>query len=263
MNLITSRQNPLVRRARALRQARERRKQGLFLVEGIFHVGEALAAGWQVETLFYAPALLRSAFAKRLIDDFAARGGMVRALDAGVFATLTEREHPQGIAAVVRQRLADWQSLPRQAPQRAVALVQPQDPGNVGTILRTLDAVGGEALFLLDGGVDLFHPTLVRASMGALFWLRVYTATTADFFRAASQMKAWVVGTSAHATTSWRTLTLPLQQPVWLLLGSEQKGLSAQQLAACSAQVALPMRGRVTSLNLAVAAGVLAYGLWG
>ncbi len=259
--MITSRHNPLVKRARALRQARARRESGLFLVEGIFHVGEALAAGWPLETLLYAPDLLRSAYARQLVADYEAKGGQVQALSPAAFASFASKEHPQGLAAIARQRPLELNALP--PLRRAAALVQPQDPGNVGAILRTLDAVGAETLFLLDGGVDAYHPTLVRASMGALFWHPPVRAGSEAFFRWAEWVNAFVVGTSAHAETDWRELRCPPERPVVLLLGSEQKGLTPSMLARCAAQVRLPMRGRVTSLNLSVAAGVLLYALWG
>ncbi len=260
--MITSRQNPLIKEVRALRRARTRRERGLFLIEGIFHVGEAVAAGWQLETLLYAPDLLTSVFARRLVQDYEAAGGVVRAVAAEIFADLTGKDNPQGVLAIGRRRV---ETLTPQsaAPPRSVALVAPQDPGNVGTILRTLDAVGADALFLLDGGVDPFHPTLVRASMGALFWKPIYCASRADFWAWAQAQGIWVLGTSAHAARGWRDLRPPAGQPSALLFGSEQKGLSAEDLSACAETVSLPMRGRTTSLNLAVAAGVLLYALWG
>ncbi len=259
--MITSRQNPLIKEVRALRRSKTRRERGLFLIEGIFHVGEAVAADWPLEALLYAPDLLTSDFGRNLVQEYKKAGGQVRAVAADVFASLTEKERPAGILAIGRMQFPAWQA--QAAPRRSVALVASQDPGNVGTILRTLDAVGAEALFLLDGGVDPFHPTVVRASMGALFWKPVYRGTREHFVQWAQANRVWVVGTSAHARRNWRDLHPPADRPLTLLFGSEQKGLAADYLAACEETVALPMRGRVSSLNLAVAAGVLMYALWG
>jgi TrmH family RNA methyltransferase len=140
---------------------------------------------------------------------------------------------------------------------RAVALVSPQDPGNVGTILRTMDAVGAEVLFILDGGVELYHPSLVRASMGTLFWKPVIHASFNEFADWARAAEIQLIGTSAHADVSYQTL-VP-QSPWTLVLGNEQKGLSPEQRDACDVTVSLPMQGRVSSLNLSVAAGILLY----
>jgi len=137
------------------------------------------------------------------------------------------------------------------------ALVSPQDPGNVGTILRTLDAIGGDVLFVLDGGVELYHPTVIRSSMGTIFWKPIVQASFDEFVTWARQEKLQLISTSAHADVNYQTL-VP-QTPWILVLGNEQKGLSAAQIRDCNIAVSLPMRGRVSSLNLAVAAGILLY----
>jgi TrmH family RNA methyltransferase len=139
----------------------------------------------------------------------------------------------------------------------AAALVSPQDPGNVGTILRTLDAVGADALFLLDGGVELYHPTVVRSSMGTIFWKPVVQASFDEFVKWSRKGNYQLIGTSAHGDVDYQTL-VP-RSPWILVLGNEQKGLADAQTSVCDVKVSLPMKGRVSSLNLAVAAGVLLY----
>ncbi len=252
MNLITSTSNSLIKQARALRQKKARNESGLFLVEGIHHVGEAVEAGWEIDTILYASGLLTSPFAHELISRFSFKPQPVT---AQVMEALADKDNPQGILAIVRQRKSQLKDL---GPfTRAVALVSPQDPGNVGTILRTLDAVGADVLFLLDGGVELYHPTVVRASMGTLFWKPVIQVSFAEFLDWSRKGKIQLIGTSAKADVDYQTL-VP-QIPWVLVLGNEQKGLSKEQTAACDVSVSLPMQGRVSSLNLAVAAGVLLY----
>ena len=138
-----------------------------------------------------------------------------------------------------------------------VALVAPQDPGNVGTILRTLDAVGANGLFLLEGGVDPYHPTSVRAGMGALFWKPVVQTSFRELLDWSRQQGVQLIATSAHAEMNYREFK---PGPRWILvMGSEQKGLDRQQIEVCDAAVSVPMRGRSSSLNLAVATAVLLY----
>jgi TrmH family RNA methyltransferase len=254
-NFITSLANPLVKEARALRQRKARTESGRFLVEGIHHVGEALEAGWQVDLILYAPDLLTSVFAKKLLKDAIRPSLALQPVSAQVMESLADKENPQGILAVVRQKRTHLDEL--KPIERAVALVAPQDPGNVGTILRTMDAVGADTLFLLDGGVELYHPTAVRASMGTLFWKPVVQTSFDEFVSWSRMNRHQLIGTSAHGDVDYHTL-VP-QFPWILVLGTEQKGLSREQTSACDVTVALPMRGRVTSLNLAVAAGVLLY----
>ena len=252
--MITSLSNPLIKQARALRQKKVRVESGLFLVEGIHHVGEAVEAGWDVEFVLYAPELLTSKFAGELISRLADKPQPV---SAAVMESLADKENPQGIIAIAHQKQLTISTL--QSPMVCIALVSPQDPGNVGTILRTMDAVGAEALFLLDGGVDVYHPTVIRASMGALFWKPAIAASFDDFLSWARAGKFQLIGTSAHADVDYRTL-VP-NKPWILVLGNEQKGLSPEQTNECDVTVALPMTGRVSSLNLSVAAGVLLYEL--
>jgi TrmH family RNA methyltransferase len=117
--------------------------------------------------------------------------------------------------------------------------------------------VDADALFLLDGGVELFHPTVVRASMGTIFWKPVVQTSFAEFRSWAREKNIQLIGSSSKADVDYHTL-IP-QEPWILILGSEQKGLSPEQTAACDVTVSLPMRGRASSLNLAVAAGILLY----
>jgi TrmH family RNA methyltransferase len=258
--IISSRSNPLVRQIRAQRQTKQRRTSGLFLVEGIHHVGAVIEAGWQVELVAYAPERLTSAYALDLLAGLPRRGVQLAALSAELFAELTDRQNPAGILALVRQRSLALEDLDRDRLRCGVACVAPQDPGNVGTILRTMDAAGAQALLLLDGGADPYQPACVRASMGTLFHLPVVQSTFPEFLGWLRRRDCLLIGSSAHAPLDYRSAALP-DRPFFLLLGSEQKGLTPEQLAACDRVVSLPMRGRASSLNLAVAAGILLYTL--
>ena len=250
--LITSLSNPLIKQARSLHQKKARNESGLFLVEGIHHVGEAIEAGWDVESILYAPDLLTSSFARDLISRHSSG---TQPVSAQVMESLAGKENPQGIIAIVRQQRSQLENL--QVMHSGVALIAPQDPGNVGTIFRTIDAVDADALFLLDGGAELYHPTTVRASMGTIFWKPVIQSSFDDFVQWSKKGGYQLIGTSAHGEVDYQTL---IPNPPWILvLGNEQKGLSLEQMKACDVTVSMPMKGRVSSLNLAVAAGVLLY----
>ncbi|MFZ5819468.1 MAG: TrmH family RNA methyltransferase [Chloroflexota bacterium] len=260
--LLTSPSNPLVKQARALRGRKARAESGLFLVEGLHHVGAALEAGWDVDALLYAPDLLTGDFAASLLEDACRLGLAPQPVSAKIMESLAGKDNPQGVLALVKQRAASLSGLA--GFRCGAALVSPQDPGNVGATLRTLDAVGADALFLLDpgtgGGVDPYHPTLVRASMGALFWKPVVQVSFEEFVPWAKVLGCRLIASSAHASLDYRAYR-PDDSPWVLVLGSEQKGLSAEQLAACDLALSLPMRGKASSLNLAVAAGILLYAL--
>jgi TrmH family RNA methyltransferase len=235
-------------------------------VEGIHPVGEAVAATQAgrlaLESIYYAPELLRSDFALGLVRGLSAKGLPCYPVTREVFEYIADKENPQGILAVARPKPYDLDVLnPANFPW-GVALVAPQDPGNVGTILRTIDAVGASGLILLDSSVDAYHPSAVRASMGALFWYPLVRSSFDDFARWARERGYTVYGTSAHAAIDYQDVPA-YQRPMILLLGSERQGLSAEQAAICDHLLRLPMSGRSTSLNLSVAAGVMLYAMRG
>ena len=177
-----------------------------------------------------------------------------------MFASLGVKETPQGILAVSPHPASRLSDLNPEDFPWGVAAVAPQDPGNIGTLLRTIDAVGASGLLLLDDAADPYHPSAVRASMGALFWHPVVGTTFADFAAWARRQDYYIYGSSAHAGGDYRQV-LAYRPPLILLLGSERAGLSAPQAAVCDELLKLPMHGRVTSLNLAIASSVLLYSI--
>ena len=259
MSSFTSPSNPRIKQIRALAQHKQRRKTGLGVAEGIFHVGEALAAG-VITYLVYAPDMLISPFGRELVDKAAAAQIPVYPVSAEVMSSIADKDNPQGLLAVVQQRHTRLDEFSAAAHPWLVAIVTPQDPGNLGTILRTIDAVGASGLVLLDGGVDPYHPSAIRAGMGATFRIPVAAAAWSPFAAWAHAGGYHIYGTSAHGRTDYRHAGV-YTAPLILLLGSEREGLSAEQVAVCDDLLRLPMHGHVRSLNLAVAAGVFLYAI--
>lgn len=255
--MIASRHNPAVRQVRALTHKRARDQTGLFLVEGIRLVAQALAVGAPVQELIVAPELLTSEFARELVVRSQATGISCLDVSPDAFMSLSVREHAQGLAAVVRQRWARLAEILPAQDARWVALWEPQDPGNLGTILRTSDAVGAAGVILLGASTDPHDPTAVRASMGAIFSQRLVRATFAEFMRWASERGCAVVGAAGVGAIDYRAYRYAA--PFALLMGSEQHGLTSEQQAACTAVVRIPMVGESDSLNLAVATSVILY----
>ena len=257
--LISRTANARIKQIRALAQRKQRDAAGLCVAEGIFHVGEALAAG-AVDYLIYAPGMLASEFGRELVAGAEKDGVPTYAVTPEVMASVAGKDNPQGLLAVARQHMARLDDLSAATHPWMIALVAPQDPGNVGTILRTIDAVGASGLLLLDGGVDPWHPSAIRAGMGAIFRIPVAAATWEQFIAWAGREAYRLCGTSAHGRGDYRDAGF-YTPPVILLLGSEREGLSDEQSAACDVLLRLPMHGRVRSLNLAVAAGVFLYAM--
>ena len=217
MEQITSRSNTRIKSTRALRQRKQRDETGKFVVEGIHHVGAAVEADAHLEAIYYAPEVLQSKFGLELVEEASGSGIPCFPTSAAVFASLSLRENPQGILAVLRQpqvRLAD---LKPANLSWGVACISPQDPGNVGAILRTIDAVGADGLILIDGGVDAYHPTAVRASMGALFRHPVVTTSFPDYALWATENGYHVYGSSARRDLDIRFAAVAEQCPKFAL----------------------------------------------
>ncbi|MGW8251247.1 MAG: TrmH family RNA methyltransferase [Anaerolineales bacterium] len=262
MDMITSRSNSKIRSARALKQRKLRDERKSFLVEGIHLVGAAVEAGAQIEAIFYAPDLLTSQYALDLIDQAREMGVDCYSTTSEVFASMASKEHPQGILAVVEQSERKLSGLIPENFPLDVACVAPQDPGNVGAILRTIDAVSASGLILLNGGVDVYHPTAVRASMGAIFRQPVVRATFHAFATWVETNGYHIYGSSSQGSQDYREIER-YSLPLILLLGSEGQGLTEKQAGICDNILRIPMAGKVTSLNLAVSAGVLLYDILG
>jgi RNA methyltransferase, TrmH family len=245
MEAITSRANPRVKAAATLHRRKGRRESGRHLVEGPNVVAEALAAG-TVEAVYALPDVL----AELQLPD----GVEGVAVTEGVLDRLAATASPQGMVAVARTTPARPDDLP--ADGLLVVLHALADPGNVGTVLRTADAVGATGVWLTPSCADAFSPKAVRAAAGSTYHLPVVVdADLGMLLEHAHGQGRRVVGLHAHATAS----VLDLEGPVALVLGNEAHGLDPADRARLDEVVAVPMRGRAESLNVAAAAAIAMY----
>ena len=258
--MISSHRNALVKRIRKLQQKKYRELEGAFFAEGIRVVLTALEQEAPVETLIYAPDLLTSEAALNALWEQRAAGRDVVSVTADVFQALSGRDNAVGLGAVVRARVGLLDDLVVNDRDVVVALQDISDPGNLGTIMRTVDAAGAAGIILLGQSTDPFHPTAVRASMGAVFSVPLAALDEAlNLLPWARRRGLQIVATSAHAAQSfWGA---PYRLPTLLLFGSEGQGLSAQMSSQADLAVSIPMSGVSSSLNLAVAAGLMLYEL--
>jgi TrmH family RNA methyltransferase len=255
--IISSQRNQHIKQIRSLRHRHEREQNGLFFIEGIRIVTEAAQLGAEIETLVVAPDLLKSEFGREIVWAQQDHGTACIEVTAEVFSSISSKDGPQGIGAVVRQRWEALEHIRLANGQYWVALDAAQDPGNIGTILRTGDAAGSPGLILLGNCADPYDATALRASMGAIFSQRLVKASFADFVQWKQQHHYFVAGTSRAAFRDYRKVSY--QFPLVLLMGSERLGLSSEQQARCDMMVKIPLVGRSDSLNLAVATGITLY----
>ena len=258
-DLITSTANRRVVEARKLRQRKYRRETGLFLLEGIQALHMALDAGVTPAEVFYTAAYMSTRGAKALLDDLRTTRATLLPVAPPVMEALSERDEPQGIVAVlpIMNPALGEVTLPR--PALVLVLDRLQDPGNLGTLIRTADAVGASAVVLLEPTADPYDPKAVRASMGSLFNLPVITAgEPEEVFAWLNYRGCRVVAADANAGTPWGS-DAEWQGRVALVLGNEARGLSADVIPFVGHNVHLPVRGKADSLNVATAGGILMY----
>jgi TrmH family RNA methyltransferase len=254
---ITSLANPIVKDIRALALPKNRKASGLFVAEGLKLVADAVEAGWSVKTLVHASNVASQPLVARLAATTHARGGAVLSVSEAVLAKISRRDNPQTVIGVFEQKLMPVSAIRPKAGDVWVALEAVRDPGNLGTIVRTADAVGAAGVILVGDTVDPFSVEAVRATMGSVFAVPLARATRAEFAKLAVAWQGTVVGTHLAATADYRAVEY--RTPVMLVMGGEQAGLTAEISAALRTLVKIPMAGKADSLNLAVATAVMLF----
>jgi TrmH family RNA methyltransferase len=244
--------------ARDLKRRRARERQRLFVAEGVRAVEELLRSPLAVRGVLAAPQLRQAPRGAALLDSIRQTGIELAELDALDFATAAETDSPQGVLAIaeIPDRTLDSLQLPERA--RLVVLDAVQDPGNVGTILRTAAALGAAAAISMPGTVDLWNAKVVRSAMGALFHSLACSSTwpELDSFRARHGIALWGADVSG---TPLEHLEPPSR--LALLVGNEGAGLTDEARARVEQFASLPISSTVESLNVAVATGIFLYQL--
>jgi TrmH family RNA methyltransferase len=258
--MLTSFSNPLIKRIKRLQRKKHRQQEGVFYAEGLRVVLAAVAAGAPIETIVYSSELLTSRRAWRMLTEQQAAGTACVEIAAKLFQSISSRDNPVGLGAIIAEQWTPLEELAARPDDIFVALVNVSDPGNLGTVLRTADAAGAGGVILAGQSVDPYHPTAVKASMGSLFHVPMALASDVEMLLSwASSRGISSLATSAGAKRSYKEAEYRF--PLLLLLGSEGEGLPAAAIDAADQAVAIPMGGSASSLNLAVAAGILLYEL--
>jgi len=252
---ISSLTNDKVKLINSLHHRKYRREHKLFVAEGIRICREAAENGWEIKYLLYDCLNINTDKIENLINDVLCLGADAIGVTSEILSKISHKENPQNVLCVICQK---WNNLPSIIKNKTfVALETVRDPGNLGTILRTMDGVGANDCILLDKCTDPFSYEAVRASMGAIFNVNIIATSSENFLKWKSRHKISLIGTSLinaddYTKTNW-------QLPFVLAMGNEQQGLSNNILSKCDQLIKLPMLGRSDSLNLAVSTGVALY----
>jgi TrmH family RNA methyltransferase len=254
---ITGFSNPTVKYLRSLREKKHRKREGKFLAEGLRLLTDARESGRLPEMLVLATGRDPHPLLDALEADVVAAGGEVIETTPDILSKMTGKDNPQAVTGMYAEWDTSLDALDRTAAPIWLVAQALRDPGNLGTMLRTGDAVGAGGLILIDDCADPFSVEAVRASMGALFTQHVAQARWEDFLPWLRSGDAQLVAASLREAEPYRGA--PYRAPCFILVGNESRGLPDAYEDACDLRVTMPMRGRADSLNAAVAAAVLAY----
>lgn len=254
---ITGFSNPTVKAIRALRDKKHRREEGRFLAEGLRLLTDARESGRIPETLLMAEGREPHPLLDALERAVQEAGGEVLELAPELLTKVTGKDNPQAVAGVFAEWPTGLDAIDRTAAPLILVAQAVRDPGNLGTTLRTADAVGAGGLILLDDCADPFSVEAVRASMGAIFTVPLAKARWEEFEPWLRAGPGQLVAASLRQAVPYRGAVY--SAPCFILIGNESRGLPKEYEAACDLRVTMPMRGRADSLNAAVAAAVLAY----
>ena len=252
---ITSVSNPLVKQIRSLHQKKFRDASGLFLAEGHKLAHDGLDAGWALQTLVFGTQSINEQPVATLAARAKASGAQLLEVSRQGLEKISRRDNPQAVIGVFKKQFGSLRDVGRDGLW--VALDRVRDPGNLGTILRTCDATSVRGIALVGETCDPFSVEAVRATMGSLFHVPVIRCTEAAFIDHVKTAPATVIGTHLDASEDYRGQAY--RQPLILLMGNEQQGLSQALAMVCDRSVRIPMIGRADSLNLAVSTGLMIY----
>ncbi|MBZ9964310.1 TrmH family RNA methyltransferase [Mesorhizobium sp. BR1-1-2] len=255
---VTSLANPLVKDIKALALKKFRDQQNAFMAEGLKLVIDALDLGWQIRTLVFAKAGRGNAAVEKVAARTVASGGTVLEVSEKVLVAITRRDNPQMVIGVFSQKLLALKDIRADNGDVWVALDRVRDPGNLGTVIRTVDAVGAKGVILVGDTTDPFSVETVRATMGSIFAVPVAKATTEAFLAWRGGFSGLVAGTHLKGAVDYRSVDFS-RGPVLLMMGNEQQGLPESLAASCDRLLRIPQAGRADSLNLAVATGVMLF----
>ena len=254
---ITGFSNPTVKFLRSLREKKHRKAERCFLAEGLRLLTDARESGRLPQMLVMATSRAPHPLLDVLEADVAATGGEVIEMDEALLAKVTGKDNPQAVCGVFAEFDTSLGHIDRTAAPIWLVAQALRDPGNLGTMLRTGDAVGAGGLILLDDCADPFSVEAVRASMGAIFTQQLAQAGWSEFIAWLRQGDGQLVAASLRDAQPYRGA--PYAAPCFILIGNESRGLPQENEDACDLRVTLPMLGRADSLNAAVAGAVLAY----
>lgn len=250
---ITSTQNPKVKSLLALEKPRERRKQGLFIIEGKKEIGMALNAGYKIGNLFFCDEMI----SLQEIEDLNADNKLVIPVSKDVFDKIAIRENSGGVLAVAEQKAHHLSQLTLSSIPLLLILESVEKPGNLGAILRTADAAGVDAVIICDPQTDFYNPNVIRSSIGCVFSTQIASATSEETIKWLREKNVSIYCTYLKASKQYHLVDYT--KPSAIVMGTEATGLSDIWVRHADSNIIIPMQGKIDSMNVSTAAAVVIF----
>lgn len=250
---ITSTQNPKIKSLLALEKPRERRKQCLFIVEGIKEVRMAMEAGYKIGNIFFCEEIINQAEAKDLLRN----DKLLIPVSQEVFDKIAVRESTGGILAVAEQKMHRLDDLRLSANPLLLVVESVEKPGNLGAILRTADAAGVDAVIICDPQTDFYNPNVIRSSVGCVFTKQLASATSEETITWLKRNQIEIFCTYLKASKPY--YDIDFSRPSAIIMGTEATGLSDLWIKNADANIIIPMQGKIDSMNVSNAAAVVVF----
>ncbi len=254
---ITSLRNPLVKEIKSLYRKKERMKNNSFIIEGIKIIKEAINYNYPIKNIIYTDCLLNTKDGKEFYESIIGLNNIIYVPD-NVFKEISDTENPQGVLAIAKFEYKTINLLHKKEKLFLIMLDGLQDPGNMGTIIRTADAFNIDGIIITSGSVDPYNPKVVRATMGSIFRVPLYY--TYDGLSELESLKE--KGIKVYSTSLEGSIPIynaDFKESIILIIGNESKGVSYDYYSLSDKLIKIPMPGNAESLNAGVAASIIMY----
>ncbi|WP_430905474.1 TrmH family RNA methyltransferase [Maribacter sp. 2-571] len=255
---ITSLQNPLVKKIGLLREkSKERKKSGLFVLEGLLELGLAIKGGYVIENLLFSADLISERELNEILKPYPKTVEMIQ-VSKEVYRKIAYRESTEGVVALGQSKPhhLDGLELPEKNPFVLVAEA-PEKPGNIGALLRTADAAGLDAVIIADPKTDLYNPNIVRSSVGGLFTNAIATGSSSEIIQYLTKKGIKIYAAALSASKPYTSIDFTGATAI--VMGTEATGLSDAWLTGSDQNIIIPMNGEIDSMNVSVSAAILIF----
>lgn len=252
---ITSVQNPYIKELFQLKEkSKDRKKSGLFLIEGEREISLAIKGNYYIDTILYHPEL----YGEAQLNSLATQPPTVIQISKDVYQKLAHRDTTEGVIAVAKTKAHDLNTIKFKSDQPLILIAEaPEKPGNIGAILRTADAANVDAVLIANPKTDLYNPNIIRSSVGCIFTNQIAMGSTSDIISFLKEQQIFIYCAALQASQIYTTQDFT--KATALVLGTEATGLSDAWLKQSTQNIIIPMQGEIDSMNVSVAAGILIF----